>query len=182
MKHTVSLNSAMISGKFHITHPITTFSLVHHPSSPVILLIRPNPVSQLISHRPDYQKLHVLRTHFPHVPILALSATCPPKVLQDLIKTLGLKGVVDGNSQSCPPPSLVPFPPSLSLAAHILSLTHALPQTPPQMAPRTSPPHYTGRTYFTLCSPNRLQARMYCRGWWTGSWSGMPRRQELCIV
>jgi len=53
-------------------------------------------VLTLPSHRPDYQKLHVLRQLFPGVPIMALSATCPPKVLQDLVDTLRLKAVVDG--------------------------------------------------------------------------------------
>ena len=48
--------------------------------------------------RPDYQKLHVLRQLFPRVPIMALSATCPPKVLDDIIKALRIKAVVDGNS------------------------------------------------------------------------------------
>ncbi|TFK39324.1 P-loop containing nucleoside triphosphate hydrolase protein [Crucibulum laeve] len=48
--------------------------------------------------RPDYQKLHRLRQLFPNVPVMALSATCPPAVLQDIIKTLGLRAVVDGNN------------------------------------------------------------------------------------
>ncbi|KAF9460286.1 ATP-dependent DNA helicase [Collybia nuda] len=56
-------------------------------------------VSQLgHDFRPDYQKLHTLRQLFPRVPIMALSATCPPKVLEDLINTLQLKAVVNGNS------------------------------------------------------------------------------------
>ncbi|KAF8067491.1 ATP-dependent DNA helicase [Lyophyllum atratum] len=56
-------------------------------------------VSQLgHDFRPDYQGLHRLRALFPRVPIMALSATCPPKVLDDLITTLGLKAVVDGNN------------------------------------------------------------------------------------
>ncbi|PVG04636.1 ATP-dependent DNA helicase [Serendipita vermifera] len=56
-------------------------------------------VSQLgHDFRPDYQKLSILRQLFPHVPILALSATCPPKVLQDLLKILRMDSVVDGNS------------------------------------------------------------------------------------
>jgi ATP-dependent DNA helicase Q1 len=55
-------------------------------------------VSQLgHDFRPDYQKLSILRQLFPHVPILALSATCPPKVLQDLLKILRMDPVVDGN-------------------------------------------------------------------------------------
>ncbi|TRM62263.1 P-loop containing nucleoside triphosphate hydrolase protein [Schizophyllum amplum] len=45
--------------------------------------------------RPDYEKLHVLRSLFPSVPIIALSATCPPQVLKDLTKTLQLKQVVN---------------------------------------------------------------------------------------
>ncbi|KAJ7225663.1 ATP-dependent DNA helicase [Mycena pura] len=54
-------------------------------------------VSQLgHDFRPDYQRLHILRQSFPRVPIMALSATCPPKVLEDLLKTLGMKAVVDG--------------------------------------------------------------------------------------
>nr|GAT44070.1 ATP-dependent DNA helicase [Mycena chlorophos] len=54
-------------------------------------------VSQLgHDFRPDYQKLYVLRQTFPRVPIMALSATCPPQVLQDLLKTLGMKPVSDG--------------------------------------------------------------------------------------
>ncbi|CAG8521528.1 9572_t:CDS:2 [Acaulospora colombiana] len=58
-------------------------------------------VSQLgHDFRPDYQKLSILRQLFPHVPILALSATCPPKVLQDLLKTLRMDSVVDGNSKN----------------------------------------------------------------------------------
>ncbi|KAI0062780.1 ATP-dependent DNA helicase [Artomyces pyxidatus] len=56
-------------------------------------------VSQLgHDFRPDYKKLSALRVLFPHVPILALSATCPPKVLADLLKILGLKPVTDGKN------------------------------------------------------------------------------------
>ncbi|KAL4073701.1 ATP-dependent DNA helicase [Scleroderma citrinum] len=54
-------------------------------------------VSQLgHDFRPDYKQLSVLRQFFPHIPILALSATCPPKVLQDVLKILRMKAVVDG--------------------------------------------------------------------------------------
>ncbi|KAF7320382.1 ATP-dependent DNA helicase [Mycena kentingensis (nom. inval.)] len=56
-------------------------------------------VSQLgHDFRPDYQKLHVLRQSFPRVPILALSATCPPDVLRDLLRTLGMKPVSNGDN------------------------------------------------------------------------------------
>ncbi|KZO97674.1 ATP-dependent DNA helicase [Calocera viscosa TUFC12733] len=48
--------------------------------------------------RPDYKKLSILRQLFPTVPILALSATCPPSVLKDLLKILKLRSVVDGNA------------------------------------------------------------------------------------
>ncbi|KAJ7593356.1 P-loop containing nucleoside triphosphate hydrolase protein [Mycena floridula] len=55
-------------------------------------------VSQLgHDFRPDYGKLGTLRQLFPNVPITAVSATCPPHVLSDLIKTLRLKAHVDGN-------------------------------------------------------------------------------------
>ncbi|OSD02611.1 ATP-dependent DNA helicase [Trametes coccinea BRFM310] len=48
--------------------------------------------------RPDYQKLSVLRQLFPNVPILALSATCPPAVLRDLLKTLRMPALVSGTA------------------------------------------------------------------------------------
>ena len=51
--------------------------------------------SQILNRR-DYHKLNILRQLFPKVPILALSATCPPKVLQELVKILRLKPVVGG--------------------------------------------------------------------------------------
>ncbi|KIY65535.1 ATP-dependent DNA helicase [Cylindrobasidium torrendii FP15055 ss-10] len=41
--------------------------------------------------RPDYRELHLLRKLCPSVPIMALTATCPPKVRDDLVKVLGLK-------------------------------------------------------------------------------------------
>ncbi|KDR76542.1 hypothetical protein GALMADRAFT_120706 [Galerina marginata CBS 339.88] len=56
-------------------------------------------VSQLgHDFRPDYKELHILRKIFPHVPIMALSATCGPEVLKDLIQILGLNQPVDGNN------------------------------------------------------------------------------------
>ncbi|KZT07931.1 ATP-dependent DNA helicase [Laetiporus sulphureus 93-53] len=57
-------------------------------------------VSQLgHDFRPDYKKLNILRKLFPRVPILALSATCPPKILLDVMKTLGMRQPVeDGNA------------------------------------------------------------------------------------
>jgi ATP-dependent DNA helicase Q1 len=58
-------------------------------------------VSQLgHDFRPDYQKLSSLRNLFPAVPILALSATCPPNVLKDLLKILKMDPVVDGKSRT----------------------------------------------------------------------------------
>lgn len=38
--------------------------------------------------RPDYRKLGLLRDNFPRVPIMALTATAPPKVRQDIILQL----------------------------------------------------------------------------------------------
>jgi ATP-dependent DNA helicase Q1 len=46
--------------------------------------------------RKDYKHLHIFKQYFPHTPIMALSATCPPIVLNDLIKILKLKAVVNG--------------------------------------------------------------------------------------
>ncbi|CAE6448446.1 unnamed protein product [Rhizoctonia solani] len=56
-------------------------------------------VSQLgHDFRPDYKKLSILRQLFPNVPITALSATCPPKVLKDLLMTLRMRQVTDGKN------------------------------------------------------------------------------------
>ncbi|KAI0784090.1 P-loop containing nucleoside triphosphate hydrolase protein [Abortiporus biennis] len=55
--------------------------------------------------RPDYKKLSALRTMFPNVPILALSATCPPKVLTSVLDILQLKAIV--NAKSAPPDGTV---------------------------------------------------------------------------
>ncbi|EIW51605.1 ATP-dependent DNA helicase [Trametes versicolor FP-101664 SS1] len=48
--------------------------------------------------RPDYQRLSSLRQLFPSVPILALSATCPPIVLRDLLKTLQMGAPIIGTA------------------------------------------------------------------------------------
>ncbi|KAF8970329.1 P-loop containing nucleoside triphosphate hydrolase protein [Flammula alnicola] len=65
-------------------------------------------VSQLgHDFRPDYKELHILRKIFPSVPIMALSATCGPQVLADLINILGLRGPIDGND--APPLGTVYF-------------------------------------------------------------------------
>ncbi|KAK2459937.1 hypothetical protein APHAL10511_008066 [Amanita phalloides] len=45
--------------------------------------------------RKDYSELRALRTYYPEVPILALSATCPPRVVDDVLETLQLRGIVD---------------------------------------------------------------------------------------
>ncbi|KAF8633080.1 hypothetical protein AX15_001528 [Amanita polypyramis BW_CC] len=45
--------------------------------------------------RKDYGNLCVLRKYYPSVPILAISATCPPRVLGDVIGVLGLRSVID---------------------------------------------------------------------------------------
>lgn len=38
--------------------------------------------------RPDYSKLGILKTHFPDVPLMALTATAPPKVIQAVQRSL----------------------------------------------------------------------------------------------
>ncbi|KAF5309315.1 hypothetical protein D9611_014398 [Ephemerocybe angulata] len=48
--------------------------------------------------RPDYGKLHILKNSLPGVPIMALSATCPPKVLEDITKVLQLPPIVGGEN------------------------------------------------------------------------------------
>lgn len=48
------------------------------------------------TNRPEYKNLTTLRKVFPNVPILALSATCPPRVLEDLTKVLHLKRIMPG--------------------------------------------------------------------------------------
>ena len=48
-------------------------------------------------YRPDYQKLSILRQLLPGVPIMALSATCPKKVLLDILKILRMRPTVNGN-------------------------------------------------------------------------------------
>ncbi|KAF9226214.1 ATP-dependent DNA helicase [Gyrodon lividus] len=75
--------------------------LISNLSSPSarIVIDEAHCVSQLgHDFRPDYKKLSVLRQFFPHVPILALSATCPPRVLQDILRILHMKPVVDGKA------------------------------------------------------------------------------------
>ncbi|KAI0687700.1 P-loop containing nucleoside triphosphate hydrolase protein [Cytidiella melzeri] len=49
--------------------------------------------------RQDYLKLSECKQLWPHVPILALSATCPPAVLRDILKILRLKQIVAGRSE-----------------------------------------------------------------------------------
>lgn len=41
--------------------------------------------------RPEYRKLHIIRTKFPDKPIVALTATATPRVKEDIIKRLHLK-------------------------------------------------------------------------------------------
>ncbi|KAG5596118.1 hypothetical protein H5410_037350 [Solanum commersonii] len=41
--------------------------------------------------RPSYRKLSSLRSHFPNVPVLALTATAAPKVQKDVIESLNLQ-------------------------------------------------------------------------------------------
>ena len=54
------------------------------------------------SSSPDYKELTRLRLLYPNVPILALSATCPPDVLRDLIGILRLPPPTDGRGTGSP--------------------------------------------------------------------------------
>lgn len=47
-------------------------------------------------YRPDYLDLQRLAENLKHIPILALSATCPPRVQNDIIKILGLPPATPG--------------------------------------------------------------------------------------
>jgi superfamily II DNA helicase RecQ len=99
-------------------------------------------VSQLgHDFRPDYKELHMFRQLFPRVPIMALSATCPPQVLQDLIKILGLRPVVAGNGM-------------FDADCTVQPLIH-IPQRRMQMAPSTSLLHSIEKTCTTKSFPKR---------------------------
>lgn len=51
--------------------------------------------------RVSYKDLGILRNLFPKTPILALTATCPPKVLEEVIKILRLKPAMEvGDARS----------------------------------------------------------------------------------
>ncbi|KAI0777314.1 P-loop containing nucleoside triphosphate hydrolase protein [Trametes elegans] len=84
--------------------------------------------------RPDYQKLAVLRQLFPSVPILALTATCPPAVLRDLLRTLRMPELTHGTAANTKGTviftaplyrknlhyAVVPKPASASAAIHVM--------------------------------------------------------------
>ncbi|KZP14674.1 ATP-dependent DNA helicase [Athelia psychrophila] len=74
-------------------------SLVNANKLARIVIDEAHCVSQMgHDYRPDYKKLSTLRTRFPRVPILALSATCPEKVMHDVLKILNMQGEVDGKA------------------------------------------------------------------------------------
>jgi hypothetical protein len=52
--------------------------------------------------RPDYKKLNILKQLFPRAPIMALSATCPPNVLKDLLLSLRLQDTTEGTCEMTP--------------------------------------------------------------------------------
>ncbi|KAI8869891.1 ATP-dependent DNA helicase, partial [Ramicandelaber brevisporus] len=57
--------------------------------------------------RPDYKNLGILRTVFPNVPIMALTATCPPNVRSDVLSILkmpplqSLQSSYNSNKDTC---------------------------------------------------------------------------------
>ncbi|KAF5370331.1 hypothetical protein D9758_007004 [Tetrapyrgos nigripes] len=53
-------------------------------------------IPQLSNFRPHYRNLGLLRESFPSVPISALSATLPHKILSDVLEVLKLKPISDG--------------------------------------------------------------------------------------
>jgi hypothetical protein len=56
----------------------------------------PMPHRSFCASSPDYTRLARLRKLYPHVPILALSATCSPGSLRDLMAILRLPTPTDG--------------------------------------------------------------------------------------
>ncbi|CCF73756.1 ATP-dependent DNA helicase Q-like 4A [Babesia microti strain RI] len=50
--------------------------------------------------RKDYRKLGSLRAKFPHVPIIALTATSPPNVTKDILTSLRISGAICLNSNT----------------------------------------------------------------------------------
>ena len=48
----------------------------------------------ILISRKDYGELGILRAYYPNVPILALSATCPPRVLNSVLDTLQMKSII----------------------------------------------------------------------------------------
>ncbi|KAF8638726.1 hypothetical protein AX16_010449 [Volvariella volvacea WC 439] len=64
-----------------------------------IVLDEAHCVSQLgHDFRPDYGKLGILRRDYPGVPIMAVSATCPQRVMQDVLSILQLRALVNGTA------------------------------------------------------------------------------------
>lgn len=51
--------------------------------------------------RPDYKKLGVLKQLFPNVPMLALSATCPPSLITSCFTILGLRTIESDPRSGC---------------------------------------------------------------------------------
>ncbi|EFP89198.2 uncharacterized protein PGTG_15039 [Puccinia graminis f. sp. tritici CRL 75-36-700-3] len=62
--------------------------------------------------RPDYKQLSILKTLFPDTPIVALTATCPPRVMVDVLKILKLGPIT--NADKARPTGTVLFTSPLS--------------------------------------------------------------------
>ena len=77
MKHIVSVNGAMTLGKHALISKL----------SPVKTHVK---TTHLITYRDDYRKLNFFKENYPHVPIIALTATATPPVQKDILDSLHL--------------------------------------------------------------------------------------------
>jgi len=127
-----------------------TFGISLSPSHSPFFYGNVNAVLTYLFTSPDYKELHVLRQLFPRVPIMALSATCGPQVLADLIKILGLRQVVDGNGACL----------SFNLRGGMLKkATQLHSQMPTHLGPCTFPHPCIGRICTTVSCRSETKRR-----------------------
>ncbi|KAJ1553526.1 Werner syndrome ATP-dependent helicase [Cladochytrium tenue] len=78
------MKSKRFLGRLDRLHDVGALSLVVVDEAHSILALS-------YSFRRDYRTLNLLRIQWPHVPILALTATATPDVQRDIVETLGLR-------------------------------------------------------------------------------------------